>query len=347
MREAFKEHKFNWKSLVTIDQANDILAEYAGMGFPAMTVRQIYYQMVARDMIENTLQSYKRIVSLLTNARESGLVDWESIEDRTRRMVNRYYLDDLKDAVSDAKRTYLNNLWENQPWFVLVMVEKEALAGVIDDICTRLYIPWTANRGYPSESHAYRMGKRLASEAASGKKVLVLHLGDLDPSGWDMTRDIAAKMARFGDSTIDLAPFERDDWKSKDEDDYFMDMGANEIEVQRVALNKDQIEQYKPPPNPAKSTDSRHGFYTSRFGSQSWELDALAPPVLRSLIEEAVDAVKDQDLWDEDMKSQETDREALEGLTRLDEDTIRHLGNLAQDSDSFVMELETLIESYQ
>jgi DNA repair exonuclease SbcCD nuclease subunit len=55
---------------------------------------------------------------------------------------------------------------------------------------------------------------------------------------------------------------------------------ANRISVERIALNWDQVEQYSPPPNPAKLTDSRGAGYVACTATSSWELDALEPTVL-------------------------------------------------------------------
>ena len=101
---------------------------------------------------------------------------------------------------------------------------------------------------------------------------LILHLGDHDPSGKDMTRDVMARLSEFS--------------------------GEN-IEVKRLALNMDQIEQYHPPPNPAKITDSRAQAYIAQFGDESWELDALTPEVMADLIQTAVLEVRDEEKWDE------------------------------------------------
>jgi len=148
-------------------------------------------------------------------------------------------------------------------------IEKEALAGVVEQICGPLDLPYLACRGYLSQSEMYVASKRMAQAVRAGKTALILHLGDHDPSGIDMTRDNEDRLQEF--------------------------MGN--VTVKRLALNYDQIAQYRPPPNPAKSTDARFHGYAEKFGTQSWELDALEPTVLRALIERAVNEVRDARKW--------------------------------------------------
>ena len=111
----------------------------------------------------------------------------------------------------------------------------------------------------------------------------ILHFGDHDPSGIDMTRDIADRLHLFG----------------------------SEVDVRRVALNMDQIDQYDPPPNPAKLSDSRSEKYVSEFGPNSWELDALEPRVLAALVDLEIDEVLEEDLWAEDVATEARNKSEL------------------------------------
>jgi hypothetical protein len=83
------------------------------------------------------------------------------------------------------------------------------------------------------------------------------------------------------------------------------------IEVKRLALNMEQVERYAPPPNPAKDTDARFVAYEYEFGNESWELDALDPPVIEKLIQDALDAVIDQSEWDASIDAEDDSRKHL------------------------------------
>jgi hypothetical protein len=268
MKIAYIDKKFRAKRLELIKTANGIISEYRAQGFD-LTLRQLYYQLVARGVIENTERSYKNTGEAIDDARMVGMMDWEAIVDRTRNLRSVSHWSTPADIISSAAYSYRLDKWQQQEYYVEVWVEKEALAGVIERIATTLDLPWFACRGYVSQSEMWAASQRFLRIQSDGRRPVILHLGDHDPSGIDMTRDIIDRMEIFG----------------------------ADIEVKRLALNMDQVEQYNPPPNPAKITDSRAEGYISRFGDESWELDALTPTVLSALIEDAVLDLRDDYEW--------------------------------------------------
>lgn len=288
MKEKFIEKNFSKASLLDISRANRIIAEYQAQGY-RLTVRQLYYQMVSRDMIPNNEKSYKRIVNLISDGRQAGLIDWSMIEDRGRVLRVNSHWDKPADILRSAAYSYAIDKWADQSWHVEVMVEKDALSGVVGPVCRQLDIAYTANKGYSSSSAMYEAGKRLADRHMQGKNIMVVYLGDHDPSGIDMTRDITERLMMYAD--LD-----------------------GQIEVERVALNYDQIEVLRPPENPAKTTDSRAAAYIRQFGHSSWELDAIEPNELARLIEGQVLAVRDDELWQRAVAVERAERNRLEEL---------------------------------
>lgn len=291
MKQAFIQQNFQRKTLAVIAQANEIIEEYQAQGF-TLTLRQLYYQFVARDLIPNTKQSYDRIGSILNDARLAGLVDWEAIEDRTRNLAVQLRLENPRHGLELLRdHWYGIDMWANQPRRVEVWIEKEALAGVIAGVCDELDVPYFACRGYVSQSEQWRAYRRHSS-VADDQTTIILHLGDHDPSGIDMTRDNQDRLDLFH--------------------------GYRESKVERIALNMDQVEQYGPPPNFAKQTDSRFEAYAAEFGTESWELDALEPAVLVQLIRDHVARYCDEDLWAEKVAQREDDlallTEFIDGL---------------------------------
>ena len=267
MRERFITKNFRDSSLLVIEQANQIIADYQAQGF-SLTLRQLYYQFVARDMIANTQQSYDRLGSIINDGRLAGLIDWDAIEDRTRNVQSNLHLTSPRHGIEVIRAQYGIDMWQNQPERVEVWIEKEALAGVIAGVCDELDVAHFACRGYVSQSEQWRAGHRFRRDQFT----TILHLGDHDPSGIDMTRDNNDRLGMFA--------------------------GHGNVEVERIALNMDQIEQYDPPPNPAKMSDSRAGGYVTQYGYESWELDALEPAVIVDLIREKVAEHRDPALWD-------------------------------------------------
>lgn len=284
MREQFLEKTFKARSVAIIHKANEIIEEYTAAGY-TLTLRQLYYQFVARDLLENSQQSYKRLGSVINDARLAGLISWTAIEDRTRNLQKLSLWDSPREILEIARDSYRINKWKDQPYYPEVWIEKEALVGVIAQICDELEVPYFACRGYTSQSEQWGAGKRFHKASNNGQKGIVLHLGDHDPSGIDMTRDNSDRL----------------DLLSR----------YSGVVVRRLALNYDQIEEYNPPPNPAKMTDSRFEGYSIKYGDSSWELDALEPRVIRDLIEEEVLKLRDERLWNEAVKKQEEEREQL------------------------------------
>ena len=295
--EAFIDKKFAASSLAIIEQANQIIREYAAQGFK-LTLRQLYYQFVARDLIANTQRSYKRLGNIISEARMAGRVDWNAIEDRTRNLESNPHWDDPAAIIEAAARSFRIDKWENQACRVEVWIEKEALIGVVERICRRLDVDFFACRGYVSQSEQWAAGKRFAEYRERGQDVVVLHLGDHDPSGIDMTRDNDTRLALFA---------------------------REEVAVRRLALNFDQIETYDPPPNPAKLSDSRYERYYADYGSESWELDALDPRVIQELIGEAVTEYRDEDAWRAMTDRENDEREQLSVVTRRWPDVVAYL----------------------
>jgi len=272
--QRYQTFRFTEESLQMIATMRGIIEDFVKQGF-VLTVRQLYYQLVARDLIPNTEKSYKRVTSLANDARLAGYIDWDAIEDRTRAFVRRTRWESGKQILENAARGFHMDMWENQENRPFVIIEKEALVGVLENICHQNDVPLLAARGYPS-------GTVLREFAVQDilpynfQRVVVIHLGDHDPSGLDMTRDLRDRISMFAET--------------------------EEVELVRVALNMDQINERKPPPNPAKTTDSRFADYQRMYGEESWELDALPPSYLVELVQEKIDAYRDAKAWNKRVK---------------------------------------------
>lgn len=254
MKICYVEKRFHGASRNLIDTANNIIETYKADGYD-LTLRQLYYQFVSRDIIPNQQREYDRLGSVINDARLAGLVDWNSIVDRTREYERMSHWDSPGHLIHSAARQYHIDTRSTQEDYVEVWVEKDALAGVIEHACKPLDVGFLSCRGYVSQSTMWAAAQRFTG-MESGYVTHIIHLGDHDPSGIDMTRDIRERMKMFGST----------------------------VEVHRIALTMDQVETYNPPPNPAKMTDSRYESYAREYGDESWELDALDPSVLNELI---------------------------------------------------------------
>lgn len=266
---AYITKNFRSDSMKLIEKINQVIKEYENQGY-SLTLRQVYYQMVARDIIPNNQRSYKNLGSLINDARLAGLIDWNAIEDRTRNLKGRSHWEKPGEVIDSAAYSYHLDYWKGQENYVEVWVEKDALVGIIGQICGSLDINYFSCRGYVSQSEMWQASQRLMQKQKEGKNVIILHLGDHDPSGIDMSRDIQDRNTLFGNQSL---------------------------EFHRIALNTDQIDLYGPPPNPTKLSDSRSNGYISKFGYECWELDALEPKVISDLISEHVERYRDEDAY--------------------------------------------------
>jgi hypothetical protein len=288
MKIKYKDFRLSAASRALVKQCNEIIEDYTAQGF-MLTLRQLYYQLVSRDIIPNTERSYKRVGSIINDARLAGLVDWNAIEDRTRNVRSLSHWDNPADIVETVAKQFRVDMWTGQTYRPEVWIEKDALVGVIEGICHRYDVPYFSCRGYTSQSEMWGASQRMIKHAERGQVPYILHFGDHDPSGKDMSRDIIDRLNMF--------------------------MGEGGLEFKRMALNMDQIEQYKPPPNPAKLTDARCAGYIAEFGTSSWELDALEPRVISDLIEGSLDDLIDSSVWNRREREIKKGRQTLQTIS--------------------------------
>ena len=269
MKQQYINRTFRSATLDLINTCNGIISEYQDQGFD-LTVRQIHYQLVSRDVYANTQANYNKLGRVISNGRLAGLVDWNAVVDRTRNVKANPHWTNPASMIEAAARSFYMDRWKRQRHYVEVWIEKDALVGVIQRVCNRLDVPYFSCRGYTSQSSLWRAARRIITKERQGKACHVVHLSDHDPSGIDMARDLKERLELFGAG----------------------------CEVRRVALTMKQVDQHQPPPNFAKERDPRFKDYELAYGDESWELDALNPTVITELIESTVGMWIDQDQWD-------------------------------------------------
>lgn len=292
----YKEINFRGKSLELIRLVNEVVDEYRAQGYE-LTLRQVYYQLVARGYIPNNERSYKNIGNLINDGRLAGLIDWHSITDRTRNLRGNSHWNNPANVIASAKYSYLLDKWKGQPNYVEVWVEKDALVDIVGQACYPLDTQFFSCRGYTSQSEMWGAAQRFISQNRHRDNCYIIHLGDHDPSGIDMTRDIQERLNMFG----------------------------ADVYVKRVALTMEQIGTYNPPPNPAKITDSRCSKYMEEFGDESWELDALEPKVITDLIKEQVTMYRDDELYQAVCDRENREKEELQLLVDSYDEAVAYL----------------------
>jgi hypothetical protein len=293
-RICYVENRFTGKTRATIAQVNEIIEEYQGQGF-ALTVRQLHYQFVARGWYENTPRNYQRLIYICGVGRLGGVIDWDAIEDRTRGLEAVSHWDDPAEIIESAADSYRIDKWESQPCRVEVWFEKAALAGIFDRVCKDLDVAYLACIGFNSLTEMHEGALRLRRHAETGQECIILQFCDHDPAGLEMTDDLRKRLATF-----------RCDGR---------------VEVRRLALNMDQVRQYRPPPSFIKKKDKLKQKYRARFGTEdTWELDALDPAVLADLVKTEIQSVLDEEQWEESVKAENEGRRLLETASKRWED---------------------------
>lgn len=277
MKQQFdSELRLSKANRIMLERINTILEEYRNDGY-VLTLRQLYYQLVSKDIIPNNDREYAKLSNILKKGRMAGIVDWSAIEDRVRVPKLPYWVRDVQHAIQDTIEQYRINRMQGQQRNIEIWVEKDALSNVLFRVTSKYHIRLMVNRGYSSISAMYDAHRRLRSGD------VILYFGDHDPSGKDMVRDIREWMEEFG----------------------------REVDVRPVALTMEQIRRFNPPPNPAKITDPRAKWYIREYGRTSWELDALPPRELIRLAEEAVEELIDLDQYNRCLDREQRDIEEL------------------------------------
>lgn len=299
--------RFTPEWMRVVNQANSILEGYWNANI-TITLRTLYYRFVAGDLFpdsrkwsqkggrwvrdkrgtKNAEPNYKWLGGIISEARLAGLIDWDYLEDRTRNIALLQHYDGAQDALNKLVNWYHVDMWRRQQWRPEVWIEKDAQVGVIQAVCDENDVPYFSCRGYTSLSEMWRASMRLRRHLDNGQMPYIIHFGDHDPSGIDMSRDIMDRLKYT-----------------------FM----SDYKFHRVALNMDQIETYNPPPNPAKVTDSRYESYRELYGDESWELDSLEPTEFRGLIESHINRIRDETIWGEDVAEREATRSRLKKVS--------------------------------
>ena len=288
MKIAYQSKRFGPTALEKIEKANEIIADYEAQGYD-LTLRQLYYQFVSKALIANNEREYKNLGNIINDARLAGLISWKAIVDRTRHVRSLPSWSGAKEIVQACAGQFKLDRWEGQEFRPSVFIEKDALVGVIENICNETDVPYFSCRGYTSQSAMWDAAQRMIKYQENGQTPVIIHLGDHDPSGIDMSRDIQDRLNMFMEEPM---------------------------EVLRVALTMDQVRQYNPPPNPTKLTDSRSAGYVEAYGNESWELDALSPEVITGLIRDEIEARRNLDVLEEVMEKEKKHKVALEAACK-------------------------------
>jgi hypothetical protein len=292
MKIKYRDIRLSKANLIRLDEINAIIVSYQDQGY-RLTLRQLYYQLVSRDVIPNNVKEYGKLSTLLKEGRMAGIVDWDAIEDRLRKPDRPSCWESPVDILDACISQYRCDRMMGQPVYMEVWVEKDALSGVLKRVTEKYGINIIVNRGYSSATAMHDAHRRFREEIQKigAAEIKVIYVGDFDPSGQDMIRDITDRIAEFN--------------------------GNYDFTINPIALTWEQIETHTPPPNPAKISDPRAKAYIERHGNESWEVDALPPEVLDRLLDNAIQAELDSFQYEEMLKVEKTHIASLTKVRKL------------------------------
>jgi len=270
-----------WRSTARlIEQARRILDEES-----PMTIRQLFYRLVSAEAVENCRAHYQKVSRLMTMARDREEIGWDSIVDRSRPVYRACTWTNLRQRFEHAAKVYRRDAWQDQPNYVEVWSEKDAVVGSIEEVTDRYAVPLRVTRGFSSTTVMHEMAE---SFQGIEKPVYVYYIGDHDPSGRAIDRDVAARLQSYG----------------------------AEFTMTRLAIHPEDIRKFNLPALRIKPTDSRADAFEKEHGTQCVELDALPPAELRRRIEEAIVKKLDPYLWERARRAEQAERETTERIAK-------------------------------
>ena len=231
---------------------------------PPMTVRQVFYQLVARGVIEKSEQQYQgTVIRLMTEMRLAGDLPYDWVVDESRRVRLTQTYENLADAIEQTAQFYRRSALKQSDDYLEVWCEKDALAGSLWDVTSEYDVPLMVSRGMPSLTFLHGTAEAIQSAAVHSKRSFIYQFGDHDPTGILIPQTIERRLNEMCEELGCLAPH-----------------------VERVALTESQIRLYKLPTRPTKRNGNSHA---TGFVGQSVELDALQPRVLRDMVREVIE----------------------------------------------------------
>ncbi|MFZ2419264.1 MAG: hypothetical protein WAW22_12195 [Smithellaceae bacterium] len=243
------------QSLELLEQVKEIIESYDF----ALTLRQIYYQLVAKQIIPNQQKYYMKLSRLCVIGRDEGILPEDAFADRLRQVDKLASYIDLADFMTTVRRAYRKDKWADQDAYIEIWTEKDALRGVITPVTYAYDVALLIVRGQVSRTAIYESYERFAEKMEEGKDCYLCYFGDFDPSGLSIYHSLKERLMSYGED-------------------------GDRINFERIALTPGQIEEYSLPSDPAKQADPNYKRFVAEYGDNVVELDALPPDVLKELV---------------------------------------------------------------
>ena len=241
-----------------------------------LTIRQLFYRAVATSLIDKTQKEYDNVVVRLVGLmREEGTIPFEWIIDNTRWMRKPNTHHGLESMLVHTQRTYRRSIWDDQQAYVEIWCESDSIAGILYDVTEEFDVPLMPTGGQPSKSFLWAGAQNLADKSVP---CFVYYFGDYDKAGMDISRRIETDIRRYLPQ-------------------------RSEFHFARVAINEDQIAQFKLPTRPPK--DKKSGF------TETVELEAMTTEDLHAICRGCIEQHIDFELLARLKETEAMERETL------------------------------------
>ncbi len=266
-----------------------------------MTVRQLFYRLVSAGAIRNAQTEYKRLGAVMTRIREAGDVPRTWLVDHTRATLKPSSWSGLADFSESVRTCYRKDFWASMPHHVELFVEKDAVAGTVQPITVENDVAIRVCRGYASISFA---GEIADEWTQIEKPIFAYYLGDFDPSGFDLERDLRDKLGRY--SGLPIWTYE-----PPGQEPCYVDNAHRFVSWVRLGVTEADFVDHDLVRIPVKRSDNRAAGFIQEYGTDCAEIDAIPPSELRRRVADAIDRHIDVERWNRLLKVEEAERETL------------------------------------
>ncbi len=335
--------RYDWSRI--LPRVKELKREYKRMGIKP-SLRAVFYRLVSERLLPNLHKCYHRLATKLKEEREIGLewvslkgeeeevrygIDPDAFEDPSRRVIGgdigfssiEEYFNEFLDYM---ERSYIRRRWENQPKQVIMWLEKEALAGVLENVAKKYRVKLIPAKGYASFTCVF---KHLVKEIDLNKPLVILLFTDFDPSGQDMVKDLRKRVSKYifkyyamDEEDYDTVIKVHEDYVWHDDYSFEKIYVSEGIEVKKVALTRDQVIKYNLPPIMAKESDPRFHWFKRTYGDKATELDALPPAILKALAERAILENIDVEKWRKTERIEREERRKIKEIVQKLRETL-------------------------
>lgn len=269
---AKKEFKYEW----LVRRTRELITEYTDK----LSIRQIYYRLVVNNEIVNNRSQYVYFDKVLTIARQKDLVLADYFEDDTRKIYHKTYINYPLWGFTEIINERIDNVKTHYPAFdyneclfqdkiTVILLEKRTLRRIFESALGNYPHILVVGGGFNSFSQMLEARKLMIDD---NREMNLYCFGDFDDSGLLIQNTFLNQMRKY--------------------------LKIHFNNVTRVALTKNQIEEYQLPTNPSKKTT--HSKYNLPYFV---ELDAFEPKILKDLVKECIDKNFVPEIWNEIQKA--------------------------------------------